>query len=170
MDIVGTVTAPARLGFRVAAWGVRTATGLLPFGGDDEPTAAEPVGPTVEEPPAPARTVARPTPPPRDPAPPPAPETAVELRHVDEGATVVAEFAEGGAEDGAGAEVELDEPWEGYDRLQADDLVKRLAGASSETLAAVALYERSSRDRPSVVAAAEEQLRRQTRPGQGGAS
>jgi hypothetical protein len=158
MDIVGTVTAPARLGFRLAAWGARTATGWLPFGGDDEPAAA------------PAPTVARPTPPPRDPAPAPAPEAPVEPRHVDEGATVVAEFAEGGAEDGAGAQVTLDEPWEGYDRLHADELVERLGAAGSETLAAVTLYERATRARPSVVEAAEGQLRRQTPPGRGRAS
>src|SRR4051812_8933970 len=161
MDIVGTVTLPARLSFRIARWGARTVAGALPLGGDgDEPS---PPGPTVEEPPEPppAATVARPTaaPPPPPAEPPPAPA------HVDEGATVVAEFAEDGAEDGAGAEIELAEPWEGYDRLHADELVDQLTGAGSETLAAVLLYERSTRDRASVVDAADEQLRRQNAPG-----
>ena len=153
MDIVGTITAPARLSVRIALWGARTVGGLLPVGNGDDPA---PTGPTAEEPPAPPETVARPAPvaPVAEPAPP-APAPA----HVDEGATVVAEFAEGGAEDGAGAEVELGEPWDGYDRLHADELVDSLIGASSEKLAAVLLYERSTRDRSSVVDAAEQQLR-----------
>jgi hypothetical protein len=155
MDIVGTVTAPARLSVRFALWGVRTVGGLLPVGNGDEPAAP---GPIVEEPPAPPETVARPTRPAPTPVPTPAAEPP-EPAHVDEGATVVAEFAEGGAEDGAGAEVKLAEPWEGYDRLHADDLADHLTGANSETLAAVLLYERSTRDRSSVVDAAEQQLR-----------
>jgi two-component system sensor histidine kinase and response regulator WspE len=161
MDIVGTVTAPARISVRFALWGARTVGGLLPVGNGGEPAAP---GPIVEEPPAPPETVARPAPPAPAPAPTRAPEPP-EPAHVDEGATVVAEFAEGGAEDGAGAQVELAEPWEGYDRLHADELVDRLTGASSETLAAVLLYERSTRDRSSVVDASEQQLRRQTPPG-----
>ena len=150
------VTLPARLGIRVASWGVRTAVGLLPTGGDEggPPSEWEGRGPTVEEPPAPAATVARPTPP-----PPPAAGPS-EPRRVDEEATVVAEFAEEGAEEGAGAEVALAQPWEGYDQLQADELVEQISDASDETLAAVALYERSTRARPSVIGAAEEQLRR----------
>jgi hypothetical protein len=159
MDIVGVVTAPARLGLRLAGWGVRSAVGLLPFPGEGEPEARPaPPGPTVEEPPAPAETVVRPT-------PSPTPEPAAEPRHVDEGATVVAEFAEEGAEEGAGAEVDLSEPWDGYDRLYADDVIEQLSGASDETLAAVSLYERSNRARPSVIEAADEQLRRRTAPG-----
>jgi hypothetical protein len=82
-----------------------------------------------------------------------------EPAHVDEGATVVAEFAEDGAEDGAGAEVELAEPWEGYDRLHADELVERIRAASREELAAILLYERANRDRASVLEAADKQLR-----------
>jgi hypothetical protein len=163
MDIVGTVTLPARLGFRIALWGARTVGGLLPIGDGDEPG---PPGPPVEEPPrpAPAETVARPA---AAEAPPPEPEPVEpveppEPAHVDEGATVVAEFAEEGAEDGAGAEIELTEPWKGYDRLHADELVDRLSGAGSAELAAVVLYERSTRDRSSVVEAAERQLRART--------
>ncbi|HEY4575746.1 MAG TPA: hypothetical protein VIJ26_17335, partial [Thermoanaerobaculia bacterium] len=86
MDIVGTITAPARLGFRIAIWGARTAVGLLPGGHGDEPAAA---GPTAEEQPAPAETVARPAPAPPPEPEPPQPEPA-EPAHVDEGATVVA--------------------------------------------------------------------------------
>ncbi len=151
MDIVGTVTAPARISLRIAAWGARTVGGLLPIGSEEEP-------PPPPEPRAPAETVTRPAP---DPVPQPTAQSPEppEPAHVDEGATVVAEFAEGGAEDGAGAEVELAEPWEGYDRLHADELLDRLTDASSELLAAVLLYERSARDRTTVVEAAETRLR-----------
>src|SRR3954454_21014471 len=165
MDIVGTVTLPARLSFRIARWGARTVAGALPLGADgDEPS---PPGPTVEErpDPPPAATVARPTAAPAPAPPPPQPPPAPAPAHVDEGATVVAEFAEDGAEDGAGAEIELAEPWDGYERLHADEIVDRLGGAGSEELAAVLLYERSTRDRASVVEAAEEQLRLRNAPG-----
>src|SRR3954466_12619862 len=161
MDIVSTVTAPARISFKVVVWGARTVGGLLPLGNGDEPAPPAP----AEEPPAQAQAPApAPAPAPAQtgaPPAPPAPEPTAERpepappAHVDEGATVVAEFAEGGAEDGAGAEVELAEPWEGYDRLHADELIDGLTGASSEKLAAVLLYERSTRNRTSVVEAAE---------------
>ena len=162
MDIVGTLTAPARLGFRIAVTGARTLFRLLPVGGRDEPDAT---GPTVERPPSPAPS-ARPRPPVVGVETPPEDvETPPEPRHVDEGATVVGEFAEAGAEDGAGAGVELAEPWEGYDRMQAEELLPRLSEVSTETLAAVSLYERSTRGRASVMEEAELQLRRRT--GQG---
>lgn len=160
MDIVGTVTAPARLGIRIAGWGIRTVGDLLPVGGGDEPAEARPEPREAPARPAPVRTTGAPEP---RTAEPPVPEPPPPT-HVDEGATVVAEFAESGAEEGAGAEVELAEPWDGYDRLHADELVDRLSAASSETLAAVALYERANRNRASVVEAAEEQLGRRSAP------
>jgi len=181
MDIVGTVTLPARLGIRVTLWGVRTVSGFLPVRGQDGDEATPP-GPVEEAPqPAPAETVARPAAP-EPPRPEPeaeepelaGPEPAdsepvepdpVEPAHVDEGSTLVAEFAEDGAEDGVGAEIELSEPWEGYDRLHADELVDRLGAASSEELAAVVLYEHSNRKRASVIGAAERQLRARSAPG-----
>ena len=42
--------------------------------------------------------------------------------HVDEEVVLVAEVAEEGAEDGAGPELHIDEPWEGYDRMAAVEL------------------------------------------------
>ena len=38
----------------------------------------------------------------------------------------MAEFAEPGAEDGASAFVEVDEPWDGYHELSAEALVARI--------------------------------------------
>src|SRR5829696_8116007 len=149
MDIVGTVTAPARLGLRIAEFGIRTglhlARGVLPGGEEAEPA---PAGPTVEEPPRP-RPAERPGPRPAEPsrAAVPEDEPPPQPRHVDEGATVVAEVAEEGAEEGAGPEVGLAEPWEGYDRQTAEEILVRLLEASTEMIAAVALYERSTRAR-----------------------
>jgi len=84
------------------------------------------------------------------------------VRHVEA-------FADPGAEDGPGASVHIQEPWRGYGRMTANDIIARLTGASREELAAVALYERAHRDRQTVLAAAERELRRATaaphRPG-----
>ncbi len=45
----------------------------------------------------------------------------------------------------AGAAVHVAEPWKGYRQMSADEVIGRLAGASSEELAAVTLYERLHR-------------------------
>ena len=50
--------------------------------------------------------------------------------HVDEEAVLVAEVAEEGAEDGAGAELHVEAPWDGYDEMTAADIRDRLAAAS----------------------------------------
>ena len=49
--------------------------------------------------------------------------------------------------------------------MHADEVRARLAEVSTETLAAVTLYERAGGDRASVVEEAELQLRRRTAPG-----
>jgi hypothetical protein len=76
----------------------------------------------------------------------------------------VAEAADPGAEDGAGAEVRVAEPWEGYRQLHAADVVDRITGADPATLAAVELYELSSRRRQTVLDAVARELER-TRAG-----
>jgi hypothetical protein len=175
MDLVATLTAPARLGIRVGreavsltVRGIAAAGALVKGGGrpaePERPREARrepaPAGPTVEPAPRPA------TPPPVAPGEQPTDDdTGPEPRHVDEQATVVAEFAEAGAEEGAGAQVGLAEPWDGYDGMHVDELLPRLSDATSETLAAVVLYERSRRGRASVVEEAELQLRRRSAPG-----
>jgi len=97
-------------------------------------------------PPAPALAASRPQ--------PPAPEPA----HVDREAVVVAESADAGAADGAGAEIHVDEPWDGYGQLTAKDITAQLATADPATLAVVRLYESSHRNRRTVLAAIDRRL------------
>jgi hypothetical protein len=94
-------------------------------------------------------------PPPPTPEPPEPPEPP----HVSEEPELVAEFAEPGAEEEAGAEVEIAEPWEGYDRMKAAEIEQRLADASDELVAVVRLYESAGRKRQTVLQAAERKLR-----------
>jgi hypothetical protein len=82
-----------------------------------------------------------------------------EPTHVSEDPVVVRESAEPGAEDGAGASVSVAEPWEGYAKMSARDVVTRLSGASTAELAAVQLYETASRARQSVLQAAAREFR-----------
>jgi hypothetical protein len=94
------------------------------------------------------------------PAPPPAPATArsapppasdPETEHVDREAVLVAEYADPGAEDGPGASLHVEEPWDGYGEQTAKDVIARLADESPATLAVARLYEASHRDRVTVL-------------------
>jgi hypothetical protein len=80
--------------------------------------------------------------------------------HVDEEVVLVAEAAEAGAEDGAGAELHVDAPWDGYDRMTAADIRDRLSAATPAEAAAVELYETTHKNRSSVLDAAGRALRR----------
>jgi hypothetical protein len=80
--------------------------------------------------------------------------------HVDEEVVLVAEVAEEGAADGAGPELHVDEPWDGYDRMAAVEVCDRLTAATAELAAAVELYESTRKSRRSVLDAAERALRR----------
>jgi hypothetical protein len=110
----------------------------------------------------PSRATPSVTPPPPEPvaqepapAPPAAAEpTPAEPAHVSEEPELVAETAEAGAENGAGAEVAVDEPWPGYDAMQAADIEDRLLAEGAETAAAVSLYEASRKGRAAVLEAA----------------
>src|SRR3954463_15602364 len=51
-----------------------------------------------------------------------------------------------------------DEPWPGYDELNASDVVSALSDATDERLESVRTYERSHKDRATVLNAAERQL------------
>jgi hypothetical protein len=90
--------------------------------------------------------------------PPPVPDELVP-DHVDEDPVLVAEAAEEGAEDGAGPELHVQPPWDGYDRMTAADIRDRLAAATATEAAAVELYETTGRNRRSVLDAAERALR-----------
>ncbi len=73
---------------------------------------------------------------------------------IDDEPELVEELAEPGAEDGAGAEIEVDEPWEGYAEMNADAVIARLRQASPAELALIELYERANKGRKTVLAAA----------------
>jgi hypothetical protein len=116
--------------------------------------------PTTVRVPPPQPTYVRPSPSPRRerPAanggsPPPAPV------HVSEEPELVAESAERGAEEGAGAEVHVAEPWPGYTRMTAADIKNRLRAEPVTVAAAVSLYEASSKGRSSVLEAAARRVR-----------
>ena len=95
-------------------------------------------------------------------APPAVPDELIP-DHVDEEPVLVAEAAEEGAEDGAGAELHVEPPWDGYERMSAADVRDRLAAASAAEAAAVELYESTHKSRRSVLDAAERMLRNQSR-------
>jgi hypothetical protein len=109
------------------------------------------------QPPAPAEPPAPPEAAATD-APPAVPEELVP-DHVDEEPVLVAEAAEEGAEDGAGAELHVEPPWDGYDQMTAADIRDRLAAATVTEAAAVELYESTGKSRRSVLDAAERALR-----------
>jgi hypothetical protein len=112
--------------------------------------------------------------PPRPPERPPEPSAAVDYdagpptplgesetaaKTIDDQPELVAAFAEPGAEDGASAEVEVDEPWDGYDNLSADQVVERIGRLGAAELAVTELYERTHKDRLTVLEAAERRQR-----------
>ncbi len=85
--------------------------------------------------------------------------------HVSEEPTLVEEFAEPGAEEGAGPEITVDEPWDGYAHMNAKDVISRLEQASQAELAAITLYENAHQRRQSVLSAVEHQLELVSRGG-----
>jgi hypothetical protein len=92
-------------------------------------------------------------------APPAVPDELIP-DHVDEEVVLVAETAEDGAEHGAGPELHVEAPWDGYDKMTAADISDRLAAASPTEAAAVELYETAGKNRRSVLDAAGRALRR----------
>jgi hypothetical protein len=78
---------------------------------------------------------------------------------------LVAETADPGAEDGPGPAISVAEPWDGYARLKADDVIDRIGAATREELAVVELYEGTHRRRKTVLAAAERRLKELSPPG-----
>jgi hypothetical protein len=109
--------------------------------------------PPAPTPTPPAARAARPAPPARP--PPPLGEPA----HVSAEPELVETSAEPGAEDGAGAAITVQEPWAGYRRMNARDVIDRARLASVAELAAIELYEARHRARQTVLAAVERQLK-----------
>jgi hypothetical protein len=129
---------------------------------------AEPAAPTAAPAAPPSAAPAAPPATPRAAAPatPLAATPAVPLdaltqapAHVSEEPELVAESAEPGAEEGAGAGITVVEPWAGYGRLTAKDVIDRARTASVAELAAMRLYEARHRARQTVLAAVDRQLR-----------
>jgi hypothetical protein len=80
-------------------------------------------------------------------------------KQVDDDPVPVAEFGGEGAETATGAQIHIDEPWDGYDGMTAAEIQKRLNKANRAVVAAVSLYEGSGRGRRSVMGAADRRLR-----------
>jgi hypothetical protein len=91
-------------------------------------------------------------------APPAVPDELIP-DHVDEEVVLVAEVAEEGAEEGAGPELHVDEPWDAYDEMTAPQIRDRLAAADPVVAAAVTLYETTHKSRRTVIEAAERALK-----------
>lgn len=125
-----------------------------------EPVRYEPEPPRAEEPMPPEGTLPEePLPLRAEPPAPPAQPLVEEPVHVSEQPELVREEAEPGAEEGAGAEVTVSEPWEGYGRMNAREVIARARSANVAELAAVRLYESSHRARQTVLAAVDRQLK-----------
>ena len=97
-------------------------------------------------------------PPPVEDAPPAVPDELIP-DHVGEEPVLVAEVAEEGAEEGAGPELTVEPPWEGYDGMTAADISDRLTAATAVEAAAVELYESMRKNRRTVIDAAARALR-----------
>jgi hypothetical protein len=130
---------PLEITYRAAKLGIdvlRAIAGLLER--EEEAKAPAPQAPVTVAVPEPAVVVEEP--------PAPAPEP----RHVDSEPEL--SYQAGPAED-VGAEVRVEAPWEGYDRMRAADIVDRLRVADEATRAVVRLYEQQGKARSSVLAA-----------------
>jgi hypothetical protein len=82
--------------------------------------------------------------------------------HVSEETALVEELAEPGAEGGAGPEIHIEEPWEGYAQMNAKQVLARLNAATPAALAAVQLFESSHRRRQTILNAVQSELRSST--------
>ena len=178
---VSVLSIPFNVGgtaLRVAFWPARATVRLLTIVLEDAldtlqtrpaPVPSEPsespLGPLE---PLPSEEASTPAPPWREPADvaPPAPPlepppVVPSVAETPEPETVlVAESADPGAEEGAGAELRIDTPWPRYSRMTAPAVVDRLVAEPDSVVALVLLYERSHRNRRTVVEAAERELAR----------
>ena len=155
---------PARVTLRVWELGLSSAASVAKLGLELlEPERAG-SSPPRYSPPPPAETgngrAGRPVdvPPPVADSPPAVPDQLIP-DHVDEEVVLVAEVAEEGAEGGAGPELHVDEPWDGYNEMTAPEIRDRLAAGNAVLAAAVDLYETTHKSRRTVIEAAERALR-----------
>jgi ribonuclease E len=75
-----------------------------------------------------------------------------EAQRESEGAAPV---ASAGPATGAGPEIRIEAPWEGYDAMALDEVLARLEGADDATVAAVRLYEGQHENRQAILLATE---------------
>jgi hypothetical protein len=150
---IDLITLPLRLGLRVAGLVLRPVAGVvehaLGLDHDEQPQQPTTAAAPAPVPPRPTRVPPRPR---REPTA--RADVPDEPAHVSEEPVVVAEVADPGAEDGAGAQVRVAEPWEGYRQMKAADVIDRLAAATPEEVAVVQLYETMHRRRKTVLEAA----------------
>ena len=138
VPVVGTVwTDRSERDAVVADGGAPEGASAAPFPPEAAPAPPEPL--PVTEPPPPATE-----PPPVD----------------EEPATLVAEYADPGAEDGAGAELHVAEPWPGYERLRVREIADRVGAEGDEVLLTVRLYEQTHKARRGVLDAVARELKR----------
>jgi hypothetical protein len=104
---------------------------------------------------SPTEAPIRPTAPPAELTEPPEPPEPV---HIEDEPELVAESADPGAADGAGAQLTVDEPWPGYQQLNADEIIDRLSTANPAELAVMELYEATHKRRRTVLSALQRQL------------
>jgi hypothetical protein len=162
------VLLPLRIGLRVTRFVVHPVTGVIEravdalIGGDgsDGAQAAPQRPPSTWRPTSPPPAT-RPETEVAAPAAPPEPE---EPEHVSEEPVLVAESADEGAEEGVGAAISIAEPWEGYRRMKAAEVLERIEAASREELAVIELYEGMNRRRKTVLEAAERRLKTESGP------
>ena len=90
------------------------------------------------------------------------PAALPEPAHVSEEPELVEELAEPGAEEGAGASIQIAEPWPGYRALSATEVIAGLDDATPAELAGIELYETANRHRQTVLDAAQRSLKTKT--------
>lgn len=163
------VTLPLRVGVRATQLWLRAAEETLAVVADTAGRLIDTVFPreSAMARGAPARRPEQPRAPATEAATVVEPELDVEPEpiHVSEEPELIAESAEPGAEDGAGAELHVREPWVGYERMNADDVKDRLTGSTAAELAAIELYETEHKRRATVLEAVERELRISTGSG-----
>jgi hypothetical protein len=158
VDLANLLTLPLRLTVRALRIGVTIANEIVELASRDGDSATVTV--TREQPAA-----TRPPPPARPkPAPEPEPYARTAPIHVSEEPELVEEFADEGAEEPPGPEISVAEPWTGYRRMTAPEVVDRVASATREELAVVELYEATHRKRKTVLAAADRRLKELSPP------
>ena len=171
--MLGLVTLPLRLGVGAARLTLRSAAVVLRhFTEDREQEDLAPRPATHPEQWAPPRSPPRSRPPaPEAPAPePPAPEPPAEdeplvaEEHVSEEPQLVAESADPDATEPPGPEISVEEPWPGYRRARAGEVIATLPDISREELVVAQLYEASHRRRRTVLEAIERQLKIKSPP------